>query len=71
MKHCGAFPLYTSPGCELKRLLALCLRATFATRWFFLNFFFHRQQAVPDRAFVVEVWFLTLPFNSLFKTTTV
>jgi len=37
----------------------------------FLNFFFHRQKAVPDRAFVVEVRFLTLPFDSLFKTTTV
>jgi hypothetical protein len=36
-----------------------------------LTFFFFRQQAVPDRAFVVEVWFLTLPFDSLFKTTTV
>jgi hypothetical protein len=37
----------------------------------FFDIFFFRQQAVPDRAFVVEVWFLTLPFDSLFKTTTV
>jgi hypothetical protein len=36
----------------------------------FLNFFFHRQQAVPDRAFVVEVWFLTRFRSYSFPATT-
>ena len=40
MKHYRAFPLYTSPGCELKRLLALCLRATFLG-FFVLRSFLH------------------------------